>query len=127
MEPRTHLQIDSGLCGAPTLMEPGRAEVRLTTEPRMAVDERGLVHGGFVFGLADYAAMLAVNEPNVVVAGAEVRFRRPVVAGEALVARADVEATEGRRRVVRVEVRRDAEVVFEGRLSCAVPDEHVLA
>lgn len=32
----------------------------------MAADEYRLVHGGFIFGLADYAVMLAINEPTVV-------------------------------------------------------------
>ncbi len=71
----------------------------------MAADERGLVHGGFVFGLADYAAMLAVNHPNVVLASAEVRFLKPVVVGERLVAEAWVEETDGRKSRVQVEVR----------------------
>jgi acyl-coenzyme A thioesterase PaaI-like protein len=44
----------------------------------MAADQRGLVHGGFTFGLADYAAMVAVNDPNVVLGAAEVRFLAPV-------------------------------------------------
>jgi acyl-coenzyme A thioesterase PaaI-like protein len=48
----------------------------------MAVDDRGLVHGGFVFGLADHAAMLAVNDPNVVLGAASTRFLKPVRVGE---------------------------------------------
>jgi acyl-coenzyme A thioesterase PaaI-like protein len=48
----------------------------------MVVDAHGLVHGGFVFGLADYAAMLAVNDPNVVLGAAEARFLKPVRRGD---------------------------------------------
>ena len=54
---------------------------------RMAADGSGLAHGGFIFGLADYAAMIAVNHPNVVLGAAEVRFLKPVVSGETVVAR----------------------------------------
>ena len=86
-----------------------------------------LVHGGFVFGLADYAAMLAVNHPNVVLAGAEVRFLKPVVVGERLLATARLAESAGRRRRVEVEVARGGEVVFAGTFHCAVPDRHVLA
>jgi acyl-coenzyme A thioesterase PaaI-like protein len=67
----------------------------------MAADDRGLVHGGFVFGLADHAAMLAVNDPFVVLGSAEVRFLRPVVVGERLVAEARVGEVAGRKSRVR--------------------------
>lgn len=92
----------------------------LATLPEMAVDDQGLVHGGFVFGLADYAAMLAVNHPQVVLGSAEVRFLKPVAAGELLVAVARRLAIEGRKHRVRVEVTRGEEVVMSGELTCFV-------
>ena len=82
MEQRTHEQIASHLCGRPVELAPGRARVVLETTAEMAADQRGLVHGGFTFGLADYAAMLAVNEPPVVLASAQVKFLGPVVVGD---------------------------------------------
>ena len=56
--------------------------MELLTNRSMAVDETGLVHGGYIFGLADYAAMIAVNHPNVVLGSSEVKFLKPVRAGE---------------------------------------------
>ena len=82
MTPNTHLGIDARLCGRPTTLAEGRAAVRLETVPEMAADDRGLVHGGFVFGAADYAAMLCVNDPNVVLGAADTRFVAPVAVGE---------------------------------------------
>jgi len=52
----------------------GISEIRLKCAQCMAADESGLVHGGFIFGLADYAAMLAVNHPDVVLGAAETCF-----------------------------------------------------
>jgi acyl-coenzyme A thioesterase PaaI-like protein len=109
VQPRTHLAIDRRLCGEP--LDPaataaGAARVGLITVPEMAADAAGLVHGGFIFGLADHAAMLAVNHPNVVLGSAAVRFLRPVAVGERLVAAATVAETAGRRSRVTVEVRR---------------------
>jgi acyl-coenzyme A thioesterase PaaI-like protein len=107
--PRTHLAIDRRLCGEPLDLErtaEGTARVGLTTLPEMAADAAGLVHGGFVFGLADHAAMLAVNHPHVVLGSAAVRFLRPVAVGERLVALARREETSGRKSRVAVEVRR---------------------
>lgn len=124
--PRTHLAIDRRLCGEPQELGDGLAFVSFMAAPEMAADDRGLVHGGFVFGLADYAAMLAVNDPNVVLGSAEVRFLKPVVVGERLVARAAVEETNGRKQRVRVDVLRGEEPVMSGSFSCFVLDRHVL-
>jgi acyl-coenzyme A thioesterase PaaI-like protein len=138
MIPRTHLALDRRLCGEPLDSEgtaAGTARVVLTTVPEMAADAAGLVHGGFVFGLADHAAMLAVNHPNVVLGSAAVRFLLPVTVGERLVAEASLAETSGRRSRVLVEVRRDAaggasgagEAVMSGELVCFTLDRHVLA
>jgi acyl-coenzyme A thioesterase PaaI-like protein len=141
--PRTHLAIDRRLCGEPLDPEStaeGTARVGLTTVPEMAVDAAGLVHGGFVFGLADHAAMLAVNHPNVVLGSAAVRFLLPVTVGERLVAKASLAETTGRKSRVLVEVRREAagdasgasgasgagEAVMSGELVCFTLDRHVL-
>ena len=124
--PATHLAIDRRLCGRPVELVAGSARVELATVPEMAADERGLVHGGFVFGCADYAAMLAVGDPLVVLAAAEVRFLAPVAVGETVIAEARVTGQEGRRREVEVTVERDGTAVFTGTFRCAVPDRHVL-
>lgn len=126
MEPRTHLGIDRRLCGEPLALEEGSARVGWTGLPEMAADDRGLVHGGFVFGLADHAAMLAVNDPNVVLAGAEVRFLKPVAVGERLEAVARVSEVDGRKSRVRVEVSRDGTAVMTGDFRCVTLDRHVM-
>lgn len=132
---RTHLEIDTELCGTPLEVGDGFSLVELTPGPRTASDEHGLVHGGFTFGLADYAAMLAVNHPNVVLAAAEVKFLRPVRTGERLLAEARLEGqgtgdagpAGDDKPWVTVTVTRDGEPVFSGRFRCYVPLRHVLA
>jgi len=104
----------------------GRASVVLETTPEMAADELGLVHGGFVLSCADYAAMLAVNRPTVVLGAGEFRFLKPVVVGETLVAWARVEEVAGRKLQVAVQVVRGSETVFTGNFTCIVPERHVL-
>ena len=74
MNIQTHKSIDQELCGKPLELGDGHSRVELITTDRMAVDKTGLVHGGFIFGLADYAAMIAVNHPNVVLGASDVRF-----------------------------------------------------
>src|SRR3954453_3505422 len=121
-EVRTHLGLDRRLCGEPLELGEGSAVVAFEALPEMAADDRGLVHGGFVFGLADYAAMLAVNHPNVVLGSSEVRFLKPVVVGERLVAGAGVEETAGKKVRVRAVVRRGEEEVLTGSFLCFTPE-----
>ena len=126
MDVNTHKSVDPGLCGRPEILGEGLARVAFTALPVMAADDRGLVHGGFVFGLADYAAMLAINDPNVVLGAAEVRFTAPVVVGQTLVAEARLTETAGKKRFVAVTVRRGEDAVFTGTFTCFVPEKHVL-
>ncbi|HEX5661525.1 MAG TPA: hotdog domain-containing protein [Polyangiales bacterium] len=126
MQPTTHLAISTRLCGTPRALREGSAEVELTASEEMRADARGLVHGGFLFGLADYAAMLAINAPNVVLGSAETRFLAPVVVGESLLATARVTSTDGKKHQVEVHVSRGLDRVFEGNFVCFVPSRHVL-
>lgn len=124
---RTHQKISTQLSGRVLRLEPGTSEVELSLSDEMAADSTGLVHGGFIFSAADYAAMLAVNDPFVVLAGAVVRFFLPSRVGDVLWFSAKAEAVTGSKRSVSVRgfdaARR---VVFEGVFECAVLPGHVL-
>jgi uncharacterized protein (TIGR00369 family) len=126
MEPRTHLQADPRFCGTAVELNKGSARVALDVIDSMIVDAQGLVHGGFVFGVADYAAMLAVNEPNVVLGAAQTRFLRPVRRGDHLIASAQTIDALGRKHEVLVEATVNSEKVFEGTFTCFVLERHVL-
>lgn len=122
----THKKINQKLCGKPVKVAENVAEVVLKVTDEMAADEKGLVHGGFIFGLADYAAMLAVNHPNVVLGAASVKFLKPVVVGDELRAVAKVVEVKGKKYKVLVKVKKAEDVVFEGEFIAIVPDIHVL-
>lgn len=126
MEVKTHLGIDRSLSGEPVSLSDGRAVVKLETTPVMAADEKGLVHGGFLFSAADYCAMLTVNHPNVVLGGASVRFLKPVKVGETVEFEGRLVSSEGKKRVVEVTGRRDGEEIFRGEFVCFVLPTHVL-
>ena len=123
---KTHKKIDQELCGEPVELEEGFSRIMLKTLDRMKVDETGLVHGGFIFGLADYAAMLAVNHPNVVLGAADVKFLKPVKAGEIAFAEAMAESSKSKKTVVNVVVTVENAEVFKGLFTCFVLDQHVL-
>ena len=127
MEIKTHLLAHKPLLGTPVEVVDGEhAIVKLVVIENMIVDDKGLVHGGFAFGLADYAAMLAVNDPNVVLGGANVRFTAPVKRGDVMVATAVVAEEQRNKRVVQVEVKVDEKMVFTGEFNCYVLEKHVL-
>jgi acyl-coenzyme A thioesterase PaaI-like protein len=126
MEVATHHAIVRRLCGEPVDVETGRAVVRLQTVGEMVVDAHGLIHGGFIFGAADYAAMVAVNDPNVVLGSAEVRFTAPVRVQQVVDFEARVVNTEGKKHLVEVEGRVGNRTVFRGTFTCFVPDRYVL-
>ncbi len=127
MKLNTHLGINQSLCGRVLSVEEGVAVVKLDTVPEMVADEHKLVHGGFIFGAADYAAMAAVNDPNVVLGSAEVKFLKPTKCGEAVTLLAKVAEAEGKRRRVEVEGTDEAGTrVFSGIFTCFVLEKHVL-
>jgi len=127
MDIATHQRIDQRLCGTPLQVEEGFSRVALRTSEEMAADASGLVHGGFIFGLADYAAMIAVNHPHVVLGAADVAFLKPVAVGETVTAEAKAGSPSGKKRPVQVTVFRGDAEVFKGTFTCFVLDRHVLA
>ncbi|KJS28327.1 MAG: thioesterase [Desulfatitalea sp. BRH_c12] len=122
----THQTIDTALCGRPLQVENGHSRVELLTTSVMAADQSGLVHGGFIFSLADYAAMLAVNHPNVVLGSAEVKFVKPVRVNVTVTAEARIESIQGKKTVVNVTVNDGVDAVFQGIFTCFIPSRHVL-
>ena len=126
MQIDTHRKIDPKLCGVPLEAANGCSRVALTATERMAADDTGLTHGGFIFGLADYAAMIAVNHPNVVLGAAEVKFLKPVKTGETVIASAETVSVSGKKHQVAVSVNRGETTVFSGTFTCFVLETHVL-
>ncbi|MDD3592523.1 MAG: hotdog domain-containing protein [Sulfurovum sp.] len=127
MRLNTHLNIDSSLCGKVTKLEEGYAEVLLHTTRQMSADAQGLVHGGFIFGAADYAAMSAVNDPYVVLGASSSKFAAPVKVGDAILCKACVVSEKGKKKEVSVKVFVADKLVFEGIFTTFVLEKHVLS
>ncbi len=126
MKLNTHLNINTSLCGKVTKLQENYAEVLLHTTQQMTADRQGLVHGGFVFGAADYAAMSAVNDPLVVLGASSSKFLAPVKVGDVVLCRAIVVSEKGKKREVEVQVFVNEKLVFEGSFIAFVLDQHVL-
>ncbi len=76
---------------------------------------QGLVHGGFIFGAADYAAMCAASS----------RFVAPVRVGDAVLCQATVITAKGKKREVTVKASVSGKPVFEGSFTTFVLEKHI--
>ena len=123
----THLAIERACAASRVELGEGRAG-RLETVPEMAPTSAVWYTAAFVFSLADYCAMLAVNEPNVVLGSAQDRFLASRSRRRALEAEATWSSATGasQRSVVDVE-RAATSCVFSRRVQLLRPDRHMLA
>jgi acyl-CoA thioesterase len=126
VEVRTHELVNQNLSGEIIKIETGYVELRLVTIDEMVADNMGLIHGGFIFSSADYAAMLAVNEPNVVLVASDCQFLSPVKLHDEVDVIARVRHKEGRKRNVHVEAFVLDIKVFEGEFKTVITEKHVL-
>jgi len=124
----THILASKKFVGSVISIDNNSAKVTLKITEEMVVDSYNLVHGGFVFGLADYAAMVAINEPTVVLGKAAVKFIKPVTVNDVLTAKAEIQhKNDGKKIIVDVVVSNDKkEIVFEGEFVCFVLEKHIL-
>ena len=123
---KTHQRINKDLSGEITKHEVGYVELRLMTTADMVADELGLIHGGFIFSAADYAAMVAVNEKNVVLVASDCQFLSPVKFHDEVNIIARVRQKDGRKRNVHVEAYVLDIKVFEGEFKTVITEKHVL-
>jgi len=122
----THERINQDLCGEIEKLEHGYVNLKLVTTHEMIADSMGLIHGGFIFSAADFAAMAAVNEKNVVLVASDCQFLSPVKFGDIVNFTAKVRHKEGRKRNVHVIANVLDIKVFEGEFKTVVTERHVL-
>ncbi len=124
-ELKTHLKFNPKYGRLIEITDKG-AKVILETTNDMAVDEEGLIHGGFTFGAADFCAMASVNEPYVVLVKAtDCEFMAPVKAGDIVEFQGEILMKEKRKVEVKVTGTLKDIKIFEGIFSCVVLDMHV--
>ena len=123
---QTHERINQEFSGEIVKLEQGYVELKLETTSEMVADDIGLIHGGFIFSSADYAAMLAVNERNVVLVASDCQFLSPVKFHDEVRIIAKVRHKEGRKRNVHVTGHVLDIKVFEGEFKTVVTEKHIL-
>lgn len=122
---KTHQRIKPNLFGNIISLEKGFSRVNLLTTNDMVIDELGLIHSGFVFSSADYAAATAVNEENVVVIGARTSFLAPAKVGDLIEFEAKAKFEDSRKREINVVGKINDIKIFEGVFHAVVLDKHI--
>ncbi|CAD7286687.1 PaaI family thioesterase [Campylobacter suis] len=122
---KTSTEIKLSLSGVVTELEKNHSKTRLFTTAEMVCDTEGLIHSGFIFSAANYAALTSINLQNCVTINARINFFAPAKLGDVI----DFEATayfdESRKRDVRVIGRIREMKVFEGTFQLVTLDEHI--
>lgn len=124
---KTHLKTNPALCGQLIKLENDYAEVELVTTPEMSADSHNLVHGGFTFGAADFCAMAAVNDPNVVLVNSNCKFLSPVKVGDRVHFKAKQIHQDSRKREIDVQGYLNDIKILDGKFMAVVLEKHVLA
>jgi len=122
----THKKINQVLCGK--LIEQGKnyAKVKFEATEEMAVDDEGLIHGGFTFGAADFCAMATVNHPNVVLVSSKSKFLAPVQVGDIVIFESEMIFDDDKKQEVVVTGKINDIKVYEGLFGTVVLKKHVL-
>jgi len=111
------------LMGELVELQPGIMAISiLEIAPGMLVQPAGVARGHYLFTQAHSLALAAVGAEVVLTSSARVRYRRPVYAGERVIARAMVKVTRGVTTLVSVHSRVSGEIVFKGQFVIITPE-----
>lgn len=122
---KTHKRVKTNLLGTLVALDRGLSRVNLLTTTDMTIDELGLIHSGFIFSSADYAAATAVNEENVVIIGSRASFLAPAKVGDLIEFEAKARFEDSRKREINVTGKINDIKVFEGVFHAVVLDKHI--
>ncbi len=122
----TCLEINKLFSGEIEELERDYAKVILEITDKMRLDKIGLANSGNIFSAASFAALAAINNPNAIMVGAEVKFLAPVEVGNIIEFEAKALQSETRKREVEVIGSILNIKVFEGTFSVAMFETHVL-
>ncbi len=126
IELNTHKKINQALCGKLIEQDKNYAKVKFEATEEMAVDDEGLVHGGFTFGAADFCAMATINHPYVVLVSSKSKFLAPVKVGDIVIFESEVIFDDDKKQEVVVKGKINDIKVYEGVFGTVVLKKHVL-
>jgi len=97
----------------------------LETTQDMTLERTGVVRSHYIFAQADSLAMALVDSEVVLTGLANIKFKRPVRAGEKLICKAEVIRKKGNKYVVLATTRSNSGQVFRGKFVLASLEDAV--
>ena len=88
----------------------------LKTTKNMAFNRTGIVRSHYIFSLADSLAISIIDAEVALTGSARLRYKKPVYAGQNLVAKARVARQKGNKYLVSVHIKSEREEVFNAKL-----------
>ena len=88
----------------------------LKTTKDMAFNKTGIVRSHYIFSLADSLAISIIDAEVALTGLARLSYKKPVYAGQTLVAKARIARNKGNKYLVSVHVKADQKEVFTGKL-----------
>ena len=88
----------------------------LKTTKDMAFNKTGIVRSNYIFSLADSLAISIIDAEVALTGVARLSYKKPVYAGQTLVAKARIARNKGNKYLVSVHVKTDQKEVFTGKL-----------
>ncbi|MFW5788148.1 MAG: transcription factor FapR [Halanaerobiales bacterium] len=90
------------------------AESFLHTTQEMALKKSNIIRGHHIFAQANSLAVAVINAELVLTGSVELKYIKPVNVGDSLLAQARVESIDDSKHFVRVETKRNEDIVFNG-------------
>jgi len=88
----------------------------LKTTKDMAFNRTGIVRSHYIFSLADSLAISIIDAEVALTGIVRLRYKKPVYAGQTLVAKARIARSKGNKYLVSVHVKTEQKEVFTGKL-----------
>ncbi|MGB3367849.1 MAG: transcription factor FapR [Acidaminobacteraceae bacterium] len=94
-----------------------RAISILQTDDSLAFEKTKIVKGHFIFAMAESLAMAVIDAHVALTGVANIKYRVPVIAGQKLVAKAELLRINGSEHIVRVYITVNNDQVFRGKFA----------
>ena len=96
-------QMSPSVVGDLVDLQRNKAVVHFVPTDKMAMDESKMIHAGFVFNSASFAAMAAINKKYSVLIAADVKFLAPIELGHEVIFKAEAIQSDTKKCEVKVE------------------------
>lgn len=97
------MEMPQNVVGEITELYRNKAIVRFVPTEKMIMDESKMIHAGFVFNSASYAAMVALNRKYSVIIASDVKFFAPIELGHEVIFKAEAVQSDTKKCEVKVE------------------------